>query len=100
MTAPAGGDPVRRLRVIELDRQGSDAVAIPLGIVEIDTRGDETELELIIDVDPSGYIDLKIRDLAHGQERTIILNSQKRSGAELITEQRLTGTLGEAPASD
>ncbi len=33
--APGGRDPVRRLRVVELDRNWDDATVAPLGVVEI-----------------------------------------------------------------
>ena len=101
VAAPAGGDTVRRLRIVELDRQGHDAVATPIGVVEINTQGEEKQLELGINVDANAAIDLVIRDLGRGDSRRIRLNSRTRHNDddELITEQRLTGSLDAAAST-
>ena len=96
LTLPPGGDPVRRLRIVELDQNGSD---IPIGVVEIDSADDEVSLMVTVDVDADSHISLHLEDETRDTTRTVLINSRDRSRGELLRDQRLTGSLLESGRS-
>lgn len=93
----AGGGTSRRLRIVELRNARPPYAEVPIGVVELVCGAAERVFEVIVDIDANALIDLTIRDTSDDTRRVIRLNSRDRSGgAELITEQRLTGSLDEA----